>query len=172
MKILKQQSSLCSLFSAASIFKPNMTLVEMQDLILKYKIRVELGLTIPQENLILLEFTNFELQLVPKHLDYSNALTANQFEKILNIKKEIPEDQCLVMALLVDYENMVHRIWIIIEAMSRIIIVDTRFEETTQVETINELVSMYSIVGIFALYSISLVEEILMNKKAIGHLIG
>lgn len=172
MKIRKQQAALCSLFSAVNIFAPEATTNELQSIITKYSIKIEAGLTIPQENMVLGELTNYELQLDPNYIDLSAKLSKERFCAIPNSTTRIPETMYFAYALIARGKHQLHRIWILYTWKSKITIIDTFYEETREVERLQDVCDLYEIFGVFNLYSVPNRGEVLLKKEKLTHLLG
>lgn len=169
MKIRKQQSALCALYSAVNIFKPDASDQELQDIITNYKINVSTGLTIPQENFLIGYLTGYELQLVPNYLDTRSPIEdAFYFDQA-----NVPDEFHFAYALLVKGDfGLLHRIWILYNNSRKITVVDTAYEETKTFNSFQELLKAYKVLGIFHLYCMKTKGQILLETEKIKHLVG
>jgi hypothetical protein len=171
MKIRKQEYALCALFSALNIFCPKVSLDDLRDLMKLYSINSRLGLTIPEENMILGEFTNHELMLVPERLDYTTKLKFEDHSSLFLVSKDFDKDAYCAYALTVQGKFQMHRIWILYQYKSPIIVIDTEYEETKNISGFKELLNTYDVVGVFSLYSVPRKQTCLLRKEKILHLL-
>lgn len=176
-KILKQQESLCALFSAATLFVPEIETNQLQAIIDKYSIKVKQGMTLAQENQVIYDWTRGTLQLEPLYVNIERTVQLWKFKRFLLIKKGIDYQEARrhLLALSVKlFDGMgesLHRIWVINSDNKKFEVIDTRFEETISFTSIKEIYNQYDIVAVFCTHSMEYAENVYFSDDAFQHLL-
>lgn len=176
-KILQQEKSLCALFSAATLFYPEIETSTLQTMISKYKINVKTGVTLAQENQLINDLTCGSLQLEPLYINIERTVQLWKFKRFLLIKKGIDYKEprkhllALTVKLFDGLGESLHRIWIINTDNKNFTVIDTRFEESISFSSIRAIYMQYDIVQVYCAHSMELAENGYFANDCFQHLI-